>query len=123
MTALVTAVVAAAVLDGGTAIALDDGTVWLVDDGAFEELGACDDGEVAVLEAGGGELAVECGDGARWRWSAAAGWQLEALPAYGDEPLAPARSWWPTVEVGVRRRDATDEPPTLEGWVWLRWNL
>jgi hypothetical protein len=125
VTVLVAAVVASALAgDGGMAIALDDGTVWMVHDGEWEELGACDDGEVVALEAAGGQLAVECGDGTAWTWSDDAGWAARpdaAVPVV-DLELPAVRSWWPLLELTVRMRSAEPEP-VYEGWVRLRWDL
>lgn len=126
MSVLAAAVVAAALAEGGgTAIALDDGTVWMVEGGAWEELGACDDGEVVALEAVGAELAIECGDGTRWRWSAGDGWiapPAAATPA-SDLELGVQRSWWPLLELTLRMRSGARDEPVYEGWVRLRWDL
>lgn len=127
MSPLVLAVVAATMVDGGggTAIALDDGTVWLIADGAWEELGACEDGEVRSLEEGGGELSIECGDGSQWRWSPGSGWAARAEAAETTGMIAHeptwARSWWPLLELSVRIRRA--DQPVYEGWVRLQWDL
>jgi hypothetical protein len=124
---LVLAVVAAAMFDdgGSTAIALDDGTVWRVADAEWEELGACDDGEVTALGGGGGQLEIECGDDTAWTWSAAEGWAprvvSEATAAVVDPEPGWARSWWPVLELSVRAKRA--DQPIYEGWVRLRWDL
>lgn len=127
MSPLVLAVVASAMFDGGgaNAIALDDGTVWLVGDAEWEELGACPDGEVSSLDGGGGELAIECGDGSAWTWSADGGWEpISASTATADvvdhEPSW-RRSWWPLLELSVKVRRA--DQPIYEGWVRLQWDL
>jgi hypothetical protein len=118
------AVVASAVAsDGETAVALDDGTVWLVHDGAWEELGGCDDGVVALASAGD-DLLIECADGSAWTWNDATGW----APRADQRPLGAAgsdlRSWWPVLELSVRTWRPPGEPrPAVETWVWLRWNL
>jgi hypothetical protein len=123
---LVAAVVASALAEGGgMAIALDDGTVWMVHDGEWEELGACDDGEVIALEAAGGRLLVECGDGSAWTWSDDAGWapHVEVTSPAVDLELPVQRSWWPLLELSVRMRSRTEDDPVYEGWVRLRWDI
>lgn len=123
------AVVASALAeDGSTAIALDDGTVWLVYDREWDELGACADGAVAELASDGDELAITCGDGTAWRWSAALGWRArpEDAAVIDDAPVEQlarpwARSWWPTLEVSVR--SWKKDRPVLEAWVRLIWDL
>ena len=124
MTLLAAAGVAAAVTDAGTAIALDDGTVWMVAGDGWEELGACDDGDVVALTAAGDRLVVECGDGSGWTWSDDAGWEPRVEVVQGTAPDGLVRrSWWPLFELSVRMRDEAREPPIYEGWVRLRWNL
>jgi hypothetical protein len=126
MPAVLAVVASALAEDGGTAIALDDGTVWLVYDGEWDELGACADGEVTELVAEAEELAITCGDGTSWRWSATLGWiarpedvELDATAEPLDRPWT--RSWWPTLEVSVRTWRKPE--PVLEGWIRLRWEL
>jgi hypothetical protein len=121
----VLAVVASALADdGGTAVALDDGTVWLVYDGEWEELGGCDDGEVANLVSLGDGIEIECGDGSAWTWSTGDGWlprsdEIAAVPAPGSP-----RSWWPALELNLRLwTPRGDRPTAFEGWVRLRWDL
>lgn len=127
MTVLLAAVVASALVDGGgTAVALDDGTVWMVYDGEWEELGACEDGEVIGLEAAGAQLLVECGDGTSWSWSDDAGWaprlELGSMIVV-DLELPATRSWWPLLELTARMRTGVRDQPVYEGWVRLRWDL
>ena len=124
MSVSVLAIVASvAVDDGGIGLALDDGTVWIVRDGEWEEIGACPDGEVTELATGDDELAITCGDGARWRWSESDGWIAQERSveiATDDEIAIPIRSWWPQLELTAR---ATREPPIYEGWIRLSWDL
>lgn len=128
MSPVLAALVATAVVEGaGTAVALDDGTVWMAYDGEWEELGGCEDGDVVALEAGGGALAIRCGDGTAWSWSEALGWQpglapSAPAPTSWDVELRLRPSWWPTLELSTRVREAAG-PPTYEAWVRLRWSL
>jgi hypothetical protein len=128
VTPVVAAVIAAvAAQDGGTAIALDDGTVWLVYHREWEELGACDDGEVIGLDAVGAEIAIECGDGTAWLWSAASGWSSAAPVETAPVELSTPRPWLPVLEVSLQRWSTSaagrSGAPVYEGWVRLRWDL
>ncbi|MCB9560545.1 MAG: hypothetical protein H6709_14445 [Kofleriaceae bacterium] len=124
------AVVASAMVpDGGVAIGLDDGSVWLVWDGEWDELGQCDDGDVAAVTDDGDGLVVRCGDGTTWTWSLDGGWLPDDAAAAADAGVAAmlerpwTARWLPDLELLLRRTDAADRAPVLEGWVHLRWSL
>jgi hypothetical protein len=145
MSPLVAAVVASVLLEGGAAIALDDGTIWWVGDRAWEELGACPDGEAVGLEVAGDLLVVECGEGSLWTWAADEGWQVavggtpedpgrfgdgagapdeDDRVAWSDQAPAPrAPGGWPRLELGLRREHRTGEAPHLVAWLQARWSF